>query len=186
MILEHPARRGFADPAFSPDGKTVAVRLRDYEAKTSAVKLLELATGKELAALSCPEKDRSFSMGAVAPDGSVVAVYVGGKKGVPLEVWFRDARTLEDRGKLTGEGDPERYGWSSGQFTPDGKRFVTLDGVGNALVWDVAGRRLERTLPLGDARSAWQLAVSPDGKTLAVGWAPKADEDLEDQTEPDP
>jgi hypothetical protein len=53
-------------------------------------------------------------------------------------------------------------------------------------VSDVAGRRLERTLPLGGARGAWQLAVSPDGRTLAVGWAPKADEDLEDALEPDP
>jgi WD40 repeat protein len=177
---------GFASPSFLPDSKTVVVGLHDYGAKTSAVKLLDLATGKELAALCCPEKDRNFSVGPVAPDGSVVAVCLGGKKEAPVEVWFRDARTLEDRGKLTGKGDSERYGWGSGVFTPDGKWCVVLDGLGNALVWDVAGRKVERTLPLGGAQDAWQLAISPDGKTLAVGWAPKADEDLEDALEPDP
>src|SRR5262249_3341227 len=81
---------GYASPSFTPDGKTVAVNVTDHEAKTSAVKLLELATGKELAKVICPEKDRYFSVGAIAPDGSVVAVYLGGKKGAPLEVWFLD------------------------------------------------------------------------------------------------
>jgi WD40 repeat protein len=177
---------GFAAPSFFPGAKTVAVGLHDYAARTSAVKLLDLATGKELATVSCPEKDRFFSVGPVAPDGAVVAVFLGGKKGAPLEVWFLGAMALEGRGKLTGKGDPERYGWASGRFTPDGKRFIALDGAGNALAWDVAGQKLERTLPLGGARSAWQLAVRPDGKMLAVGWAPKADEDLQDALEPDP
>ncbi|MCI0464248.1 MAG: WD40 repeat domain-containing protein, partial [Gemmataceae bacterium] len=183
---------GFADPPLpvaqlplAPDGKTVVVGLNDYQAKTSAVKLLDLATGKELATLSCPEKDRYFSVGAISPDGAVVAVYLGGKKGAPLEVWFRDARTLAERGKLIGQGDPERYGWSNGAFTPDAKRFAALDGVGNVLLWDVAGQTLERTLPYG-GRWTLALAVSPDGKTVAVGWAPKADKDLESTWEPDP
>jgi hypothetical protein len=53
-------------------------------------------------------------------------------------------------------------------------------------VWDVAGRKVERTLPTGGAQSSWQLVISPDGKTLAVGWAPKGDADLENALEPDP
>jgi hypothetical protein len=127
-----------------------------------------------------PEEDGySFDVGAVTVVG-------GKKKGEPIEVWFLDARTLEDRGKLIGKGGPERYGWGSGQFTPDGKRYVALDGMGNALVWDVAARKLERTLPLGGGRPGWQLAVSPDSKTLAVGWAPKGDAEQEDAREPDP
>jgi hypothetical protein len=35
-------------------------------------------------------------------------------------------------------------------------------------------------------RPAWQSALSPDGKTLAVGWMPQADADLESAREPDP
>jgi WD40 repeat protein len=177
---------GFAVPSFAPDGKTVAVGLHDHESRTSVVKLLDLASGKELAKVSCPEKERFFSVGPVAPDGSVIAVYLGGKKGAPLEVWFLDARTLEERGKLIGKGDPERFGWGTGRFTPDGKRFVALDGVGNALVSDVTGGKVERTLSFG--RDPWtsRLAISPDGKTVAVGWMPRGDKESESAREPDP
>ncbi len=111
---------------------------------------------------------------------------MGGKKAASVEVWFLDARTLEVRGKLVGKGDPEGYGWGNGKFTADGRRFVALDGVGNALVWDVAGRKQERTLAIGGDGPAWHLASSPDGKMLAVGWRPKRDKELEDATEPDP
>lgn len=179
---------GNAGWAFAPDGKTAAISLADNQSKTSAVKVLDLATGKELAAVTCPEKGRWFSVRSFSPDGSVVAIALGGKKGAPVEVWFLDARTLEGRGKLIGKGDPEGHGGSSGMlFTPDGKRFAVLDGAGNVLLWDVAGQRVERTLPSpGASQQGWQLAVSPDSKTLAVGWAPKADAELESAADLNP
>jgi WD40 repeat protein len=176
---------GFVSPSFAPDGKTAVVRTY-LENDAKALQLLDLATGKELARLAPPEKDRNFSVGPVSPDGAVVAVLLGGQKGAALEAWFLDARTLEVRGKVTGKGDPDWDGWGKGQFTPDGSRFVALGRVGDALVWDVAGRKLERTLPLDGERSAWRLALSPDGKTLAVGWAPKRDQGLEHARDPDP
>jgi WD40 repeat protein len=49
---------GAAVPAFAPDGKSVVVSANNYETKDSALKLLELTTGKELAKVSCPEKGR--------------------------------------------------------------------------------------------------------------------------------
>jgi WD40 repeat protein len=177
---------GYGLPSFAPDGKTGVLSQTDHQAKTSCVKVLDLATGKELAQVSCPEKGRYFSVNSIAPDGSVVAVSLGGQKAAPVEVWFLDARTLAPRGKLVGKGDPERYGWGSGRFTPDGKHYVALDGAGNALVWDVVGQKLERTLPLGGGRAGWQLTLSPDSKTLAVAWMPKLDADVEDAREPDP
>jgi WD40 repeat protein len=162
---KHKLSDSYVNPTFFPDGKTVAVSLRDWDTRTSAVKLLDLAknVGKELARLNCPVKDRFFSVRSVAPDGSVVAVALGGKKAAPMEVWFLDGRTLAERGKFVGKGDPEAYGWGNGLFTPDGKRFVVIDGSGNAILWNVAGRKVERELPLGGARSAWQLAISRDG-----------------------
>jgi WD40 repeat protein len=176
---------GYAIPTLAPDGKTAVLSQTD-EGGTSCVKVLDFATGKTLATLTCPKKARSFWSGQISPDGSVVAVSLGGKKGAPIEVWFLDAKTLEDRGKLVGQGNPEAYGWVSGRFTPDGKRCIVLDGVGNALVWDVAGRELERTLPLGGGRPSSRLAFSPDGKTLAALWAPKRDPEFENATDPDP
>jgi WD40 repeat protein len=150
------------------------------------VKLLELNTGRELASASFAEEKKRFSIKGVAPDGNVVAVCFGGVEGAPLEIRFLDGKTLEERGKVVGNGDPKGYGWFYGIFTPDGKRFIALDGVGNALVWDVSGQKLERTLPTGADQTTWALAISPDGKTVAVGWQPKGDPELEDQLEPDP
>jgi WD40 repeat protein len=177
---------GWAAPTFAPDGNTAVLSENDYEAKTSAVKVLDLATGKELAKVSGPEKDQYFSVCSVSPDGSLVAVYLGGRKGAPVEVWFLDAKTLQRRGRLVGTGNPDGYGWGVGLFTPDGRCYVALDGAGNALVWDVAGRKLNHTLSLGGSRPTWRVALSPDGQTLAAGWSPRADPELEGASDPDP
>jgi hypothetical protein len=101
---------------------------------------------------------------------------LGGKKGAPTEIWFRDPRTLEDRGRLVGAGDPEKYGWTQGLFTFDSSRFITFDGTGQALIWDVAGRKIDRTIPFGASRAPWHVVLNPDGHTVAAAWAPKADE----------
>src|SRR5207302_9295314 len=47
-------------------------------------------------------------------------------------------------------------------------------------------RSSDLTLPTGGGQPGWQLAVSPDGKTLAVPWTPKTDPELENALEPDP
>jgi WD40 repeat protein len=180
-------RRKLADgdqiPAFAPDGKTLAIDHRDYEAKTSTVRLLDAATLKELARLDCPEKERFFSLGRFSPDGSRVVVSLGGKKGAPIEVWFLDGKTLAERGRFVIDGDPESYGWGSGAFTPDGTRYVILGAKGKVVVWDMQGKKVDRTFPLENSR--WNLAISPDGKTLAVPWAPKSD-NQERVRNPDP
>jgi len=176
---------GFGVPSFFPDGKRVAVF--DRASNPSTVKVFDLTTRQELANLSYPKKDRSIVQGPVAPDGSVIAMYLYGKIGAPLEVWFLDGKTLEIRGKLVGKGNPDRDGGvGTGRYTQGGKQFVALDGAGNLLLWDVAGQKVIRTLPYGGDRQAWEMAVSPDGKTVAVGWAPKADEELANVLEPDP
>jgi WD40 repeat protein len=170
---------GYFDLSFAPDGKTALVGQKDYNAGTSAVKGLDLATGKELARVNFPEKGQRASLRQVSPDGAVVPVWVGEKKKMLLEVWFLDVRTLKVHGKLIVKGDPELFAALDGGFTPDGKRYVALDGRGHALVWDVAERKLERTLTLGMDRPAPRLAISPDGRTLAVGWMPKVDRSLD-------
>ena len=175
---------GFLIPAFAPDGKTLAVRHYNYEAKTSDIRIHDTATFKELAKLDCPEKDRQFSLDAFSSDGSVIAVNIGGKKGAPREVWFRDAKTLEDRGKFVGATIPDGYAWGIGQFTPDGKRYVVLGSGAKAVVWDVAAKKVARTLDIG--ANSWNLAISADSKTLAVVWQPKSDADLEEDRDPDP
>lgn len=136
---------GFAQPLFLTDEKTVVVSLFDKTTSKARVRLLELMTGKVLATFTNPEKDRNTGIHDVAPDGKVVALHLGGKKGAPLEVWFLDARTLESRGKLIGKGAPDRYGWGNGLFTPDGKRYIARDEAANILIWNVAEQKVERT-----------------------------------------
>jgi WD40 repeat protein len=177
---------GAGYPAFCADAKTVLVSLFDKETRASTLKVLDLADGREPAQVTCRAKGRYFNLGPVAPDGEVVAVYLGGKKEDPLEVRFLDARTLEDRGKLITKGHPDWYGWGSGRFTPDGKRFVALDGLGSLLIWDLAGRKVEHTLAFGGEQFRAELAVSPEGKTVAVAWAPRADKEFEDAFRVDP
>src|SRR5262249_34111293 len=113
-------RRKLADeyvrPPFAPDGKTVVVQANDYEAKKSGVRVLDAATFAELAKLESPDTERMLSLSGLSPDGSVVALALGGKKGAPREVLFRDAKTLEDRGRFAGEANPEGYGWGGGKF----------------------------------------------------------------------
>jgi WD40 repeat protein len=175
---------GYGVPVFAPDGKTVTVSVNEYEAKKFVVKLFDVATGKELAKLDCPEKDRNFSLDGFSPDGSLIVVSLGGKLGAPREVWFRDGKTLEDRGRFIGDGDPKGYGWGAGKFSPDSRHYVVFDGKGKGHVWDIGGKKVTRTLDIGV--NAWRLVFSPNGTTLAVAWAPKGDEDQEGARDPDP
>lgn len=175
---------GYGTTVFAPDGKTVAVDVNDYETKTDVLKLFDVVTGKELAKLACPEKDLSFSLRGFSLDGSLIAVCPGGKLGAPHEVWFRDGKTLEDRGRFIGDADPKGYGWAGGKFTPDSRHYVVFDGKGKGHVWDIGGKKVSRTLDIGV--NAWRLVFSPNGTTLAVAWAPKGDEDQDGARDPDP
>ncbi len=172
--------------SFAPDEKTIVISVYTGDRKTAALKIRDLSTGKELAKAAFPEEDRMFSVGRISPDGSVVAVYLGGKKGAPFEVWFLDTKTLEVRGKLIRKGNSEEFWGAVGVFNRDGKRFITFDGSGNALVWNMAAQKVEATRTCGILGFPRRPTLSPDGKTLAVAWMPKADPDLNGAREPDP
>ncbi|HVL12310.1 MAG TPA: WD40 repeat domain-containing protein [Gemmata sp.] len=173
-----------AIPVFSLDGKKLAILATDRAANKTVVRILNTTTFEELARLDCSDKGRQFSVSGFSPDGSVLALSAGGKKDAPREVWFRDGRTLADRGRFVGEGDPDRYGWGDCEFTPDGRHCVVLGVKGKVAVWDVAGKKVAREFEV--ERSRWKSAVSPDGTTLAVPWMPRSEKDDERVREPDP
>jgi WD40 repeat protein len=108
-----------------------------------------------------------------------VSVFIGGRQGAPAEMWFLDARTLADRGKLVVKGK----GWRGALFNNDGTRFIAVDG-GNILIWNVAARKLESTLVCGG--EARRTILSRDGTMLAAAWMPAIDSELYDALEPDP
>jgi WD40 repeat protein len=97
---------------------------------------------------------------APSPDGALVAALTSAR------VLLFDLATGEPH--ATFELPPLPGVMASNQaltWTPDG-RFVIAGQPGAVTVWDVAQRRLERTLDVGDAQ-ACEVAVSKDGTMLA-------------------
>ena len=179
---------GFGVAAFTAGGKTLVVEVSDHEAKTSRLRVLDVNTLAETAAVDFadPAKERTFSLGEVSPDGGTVLVHQGGKKGSPYEIHIRDGRTLAGRGTLVLPGSPDRYGWASTTFTPDGQRFLAADGGGTVHVYDVAAGKVTSTFPKNLDTTISRQFLSPDGKYLAVAWMPRWDAEQQGQREPDP
>jgi WD40 repeat protein len=176
---------GYTTPTFSPDGKRVAYTTHDWDANTHTLKLVELASGKELARFPGPDKDQFLWNGEFSPDGAVLAAHLNVlKKGPRPEVRLLDGKTLAERGRFVAEPDADGLGNVSGRFSPDGKVYVISDRAGKAHVWDLAAGKVVRSFEVGS--QSWALAFSPDGKTLAVGWAPAGDPDEERVHDPDP
>jgi WD40 repeat protein len=166
--------------AFAPDGKTVAF------GDGPAVIVLDTSTGQRKKTLN-PSRGRIYSV-AYSPDGRLLAGAGSHETLDPLrgtqkhgQVTLWDARTWADLRTLDG---PTTHA-AKVAFSPD-SRTVAAAGTGpecdrrdkhigirrkghasEVRLWDVATGR-----PIwifeGESESAHSLAVSPDGKTLAI------------------
>ena len=176
---------GFRVPKFAKDGRRIAMTNIDYESKSTAVTVGRFPDDDDPAKWTYAGKDeRTASVAGFSPDGSLLAVALGGKKGAEPTTLFLDATTLKEQARWTGTADPEGYGWETGTFAPDGKRYAIFDGNGVVHVWDVAAKKAVRTVSLGDG-GKWirKLEFGPDGRWLAVAWMPKGE--TSDVREPD-
>ncbi len=166
--------------AFSPDGKLLAMSI------LNKVKVQNLATQKTVLALEehgakdgLPAKDSMLAMftGVVfSPDGKTLAT---GHNRAGVKLW--DAETGKERTTLA---KPEGEGWIIGgplAFSRDGKTLVTLnnrhqikDGYhvtsGEVNIWDSPSGKLRQRLPAESFVTS--IALSRDGKMLAVGYGP--------------
>src|SRR5208337_4692942 len=164
--------------AFSPDGKTLAA---GYAGGSSGVVLWDVATRSQLVKAPLAVSEGDVQSVAFSPDGKTLAAgYAGGSSGVVL--WDVATRTRWGESPLAVPAGDVR----SVAFSPDGKtlaagcclrRFLVKfgsvpSGEGGVVLWDVAIRSQLVKAPLavseGDVRS---VAFSPDGKTLAAGYA---------------
>ncbi len=116
--------------AFSPDGKTLAVRTAH-----GGVQLREVLTGKERDRFEFPV--RQYEGGAVAfsPDGKFLAM---GTHDHRIQLW--DLATRKETASLVGHRGPV----SALLFTADGKTLVSASYDTTLLVWDVARWTVER------------------------------------------
>jgi RNA polymerase sigma factor (sigma-70 family) len=145
----------------SPDGKTLAAGSGDADAV-----LWEVGTGESLGALPGHTKVSSF---AFAPDGRTLAV---GDETNTIRLW--DLKTRKVTSRLIGKKAPHQAAGMGDAvvaqaFTADGKTLVSAGdfGDGTVRVWNVETGE-ERCQLHGRNGDGNHLALSPDGKTLAL------------------
>lgn len=158
---------------FSPDGKLLASGSDDTD-----VRLWNAATGEFVRILSGHEGD-VFSV-AFLPDGKTL-VSIGHdlpyselrearRKGLPVaSLRFWDVKT----GKLKRKIDQSQLILRMA-VSPDGKLIAVPAGIGAIDLIEIATGKRTKTLS-GGRWSAFSLAFSPDGNTLASGLAGKSD-----------
>lgn len=142
--------------SFSPDGKTLAAGSWD-----GAVRLWEVASGKELAQLS--KQQGPVRSVAFSPDGKLLAY---GGEGSQIVLW--DVATTKEVRRLKGHRGPITFIG----FSPDGKLLASKSYDHTLRLWDAAaGREVRR---LGGQEGASQMnepdapvVFSPDAKLAA-------------------
>jgi WD40 repeat protein len=147
---------------FSPDGKQLAGGV------SHSVCLWEVASGRQLA----PDPKIAATSArklALSDDGRLLAVggrYMADSGARAVQVWdFRSGRLLRRLG--TQELSIQQLA-----FVPGGRLLAALDNDGTVGLWDADSGQERRRLTAAnekDARSSC-LAVSPDGRLLAVGY----------------
>jgi eukaryotic-like serine/threonine-protein kinase len=171
--VAHSAEREFDDlegvtllRGFSSDGKYLLTT------DSSAVRIREFATGKEIRAFT--DHEYTPTTAAFSPDGKRVAsaaeeiFSIGDSKKGEVILWETET------GRPIRTFATDHKGISSLAFSPDGKQIATTGGDHTVCLWSADGsKELHRwtltTEQLGSAVPT--LAFSPDGKRLAAGGA---------------
>jgi WD40 repeat protein/serine/threonine protein kinase len=139
--------------ALSTDAKTLAAGCED-----GTVKLLDLASGEELAVLVGAQNKNEIRSVAFSPDGGLLAT---GGTDKTAKLWDISQRRVQ----LTLEGHHSTV-WSVA-FAPDGKRLATGSVDDTAKLWDLQTGRELATLR-GHFQGVRAVRFHPRGKRLAT------------------
>jgi eukaryotic-like serine/threonine-protein kinase len=146
---------------FAPDGRALVTTGGDQTAR-----LWDVTSGRERLALPAPRGiflvNASFS-----PDGGTLATSEAYPFSPGLTGHVRLWDTATGKEKLPALEAPNGGAWATA-FTPDGRFLAVSDNGGVVKLWDVAPRKVRRTL-LGHTERLHAIAFSPDGKTMATG-----------------
>jgi WD40 repeat protein/predicted Ser/Thr protein kinase len=138
--------------AVSPDGARIATSSRDK------VRVLEEATGREVAAWPASADWEEKRALAYSPDGRLLA---GTRKDLNvIDIW--DAQTFEQTARLVGHTAPVFVV----AFSPDGLRLASVGHDRIVRVWDVTTGECVAELR-GHTDQVFALAFHPDGTRLA-------------------
>jgi WD40 repeat protein len=166
---------------FSPDGKSMVFRSSDENGHTKALKMIDVATGREKWSLPIAEKNALASVSRFSPDGSLfygsVRVFErpnqwAKSKSITQLKWW-DAATGREVGSKTCEpNEPTGFG----VLSPDKQKAVAINWQGDTRktsLYDLAEKRLLWTTVVckkteGQRPIASGLVYSPDGKWLAI------------------
>lgn len=173
---------GYGMFAFTPDGTRFVVAASPHGDKPARVTVHDAATGQVTATLTVVGEKGATYWPTVSPDGKRVVAEARAadpaKKSV-ARVWDLDT------GKVVTELIPPKPDFVPyPRFTPDG-RFVTGTGRRVAAVWPAAGGKPVLAVDYGDAMLLRGVAVSPDGKTVAMAVMPEPDRSLGNEPDPD-
>jgi WD40 repeat protein len=160
--------------AFSPDGKTVAGGYRAFPL-VNGVMLWDTHRHTELAHAPLDPPTSWLSHLAFSPDGTTLAVgYGADRRSGGVVLWNAQALTpFVDKALAFTEGNVTELA-----FSPDGSIIAAsfqpqheLIGVGGVVFWNArTGARLtDKPLEVTEG-TAYSIAFSPDGHTLAAGY----------------
>ncbi|HYE18016.1 MAG TPA: hypothetical protein VEA69_06210 [Tepidisphaeraceae bacterium] len=155
-----PHDTGVREIAFSPDGKLAA------SASEEAIKLWDLTRrGALIAVLETPPADYRIGEATLvfSPDSKLLATRW--LKGVTRLYTVAAGATAPKPKEVAQLGGTNSGRFPGGMivFTPDSKHVVTTSPT----IWSVPDGKLVKYL----GTTAWSIAVSPDGKTLAADTA---------------